>query len=904
MKVFNKQANFKKRPGNKKKIIAGRAALAVTVAAVSAALLLLPQTGLAGTNQWTTNGPYGGDVNSLAISPDFASDHTLFTGTFGGGVFVSTNGGGGWSAANNGIPANTIVNSLTISPGYAADHAIFAGTGGGVFDSTNGGASWSAANTGLTSTSVSSLAVSPDFASDQTLFAGTGGGVFVSTNGGASWSVVNTGLSSTNISSLAISPDFASDQTLFAGTYGGVFESTNAGASWSAANTGLTSTFVNSLAISPGYAADQTIFAGTEGGGVFVSTNGGASWSAASMGLTAADVNSLAISPGFASDQTIFAGTEGGGVFVSANGGASWSVVNTGLGYYDVYSLAISPGYAADHAIFAGTGGGVFESTNGGSSWSAANTGLTSTDVRSLAVSPGFASDHTLFAGTGGGAFSYTFDTTPPVVTNIQPTGTISTTSTTVSADYADNAGGSGINAASVAVYLDGSSLSGCSVAATSVSCPVTGLTNGPHTISGSVSDNAGNRAQISGSFTVALARSYFWTWYDNIGMKNWVLLANPAAAPANLQFSLTVAGKSLSPGNLGAGPGVVPPGRSLTPTFAGLMGGPVQANSLSGGGAIVSQRSLLGSSMEEVPGVEGAKLSDHFWWTWYDQESPGYRNWVLISNPAGINPGAVYYQVTIAGKNPGPGGAGQVASGQNVNLTFPGKMGGPVEVKAWSDRVGGSVPADVMASQRVLSNGGAAFNEVPGTRDQDLGSDYHWTWYDNASPGATDWVLVANPNSSPVSYQIRVAGSLVSSGLLGPGQRITPTFPGKMGGPVEVSASGRVIASQRSVFGPSFEEVPGLGALTSSYNWTWYDNASPGMTNWVLIANPTSSPLTATIKVGGATLGTYSIAPGANVTPTFPGKIGGPVAVSATANVIASQRVLYNGYFNEVLGQ
>ncbi|MEK6537194.1 MAG: hypothetical protein AABZ63_06895, partial [Actinomycetota bacterium] len=41
-------------------------------------------------------------------------------------------------------------------------------------------------------------------------------------------------------------------------------------------------------------------------------------------------------------------------------------------------------------------------------------------------------------------------------------------------------------------------------VTASSVSCPVTGLAVGSHTIGGSVSDIAGNTATISGSFTVA----------------------------------------------------------------------------------------------------------------------------------------------------------------------------------------------------------------------------------------------------------------------------------------------------------------------------------------------------------------------------------------------------------------
>ncbi len=82
-------------------------------------------------------------------------------------------------------------------------------------------------------------------------------------------------------------------------------------------------------------------------------------------------------------------------------------------------------------------------------------------------------------------------------------------------------------------------------------------------------------------------------------------------------------------------------------------------------------------------------------------------------------------------------------------------------------------------------------------------------------------------------------------------------------------------------------------------------------MQNWVLVSNPgldhagvSQGAVTATIKVAGNTIWSGSIAPGADVTRTFPGKMGGPVQVTASGDTIASQRVLYNGYFNEVLGQ
>ena len=227
--------------------------------------------------QWVqTNGPYGGTIYSFAVSP--ASDGTggtnLFAGTWGGGVFLSTDNGTSWSAVNSGL-TKYLVMALAVSPasGGTGGTNLFAGTwSGGVFLSTNNGTSWSAVNAGLTTPYVYSLAVSP--ASGGTggtnLFAGTYGGVFLSTNNGTSWT--QTGLTVTNVRTLAVSPASGGSggTNLFAGTYGaGVFLSTNNGTSWSRVDSGLTNTWVFALATSPNGAGGTNLFAGTSDGGVW-----------------------------------------------------------------------------------------------------------------------------------------------------------------------------------------------------------------------------------------------------------------------------------------------------------------------------------------------------------------------------------------------------------------------------------------------------------------------------------------------------------------------------------------------------------------------------------------------------------------------------------------------------------
>ena len=87
------------------------------------------------------------NATSLMISPNYSLDNTIFAASpyYGSSknalVHKSTDGGATWKKVINGI-TNRDVMSLAISPNFANDRTIFAGTWDGLFMSTNGGASW------------------------------------------------------------------------------------------------------------------------------------------------------------------------------------------------------------------------------------------------------------------------------------------------------------------------------------------------------------------------------------------------------------------------------------------------------------------------------------------------------------------------------------------------------------------------------------------------------------------------------------------------------------------------------------------------------------------------------------------------------------------------------------------
>jgi hypothetical protein len=334
---------------------------------------------------------------------------------------------------------------------------------------------------------------------------------------------------------------------------------------------------------------------------------------------------------------------------------------------------------------------------------------------------------------------------------------------------------------------------------------------------------------------------------------------------------------------------------------YPGLQNGPVEVLSSTGQPIIPSERSFYGpySSFNEILGFPNSRLTTDYWFPWYDNVN--MITWVLVGNPSKTATASV--TIKIAGSVVGTYSIGP--SG-NVTPTFDGVQNGPVEVTS-------TIP--VFTSERNLygyPSGSQSFNETLGYPNNQLTTDYWFTWYDDKDMQTQIWV--ANPSSTATaSATIKIAGAVMGTYSIGPHTTVTESYAGVQDGPVEVTGTRSIVASERSYWGPStsytFNEVMGYpnNQLSTDYWFSWYDNVN--MITWVLVGNPsTTATANVTIKIAGAVVGTYSIGPSGNVTPTFDNVKNGPVEVTSNINVFTSERVLqsYPGAdasFNEYLG-
>ena len=313
-----------------------------------------------------------GLTNQAVRSLTVAADGTLFAGTTAGGIFRSTDGGGSWAKVGAGVTESDII-SLAASPNYATDGTIFAGTGGGILSSTDRGLTWT--QRADFDNSVNDIVVLPS--TPLTLFAAGDDRLAKSSDGGMNWTNLNVASSPGSFAAVAASPNYAVDQTLFAGTRwnecGKLYKSTNGGLTWGQVNHGGWCE-IRDIALSPAYPTDPTIFVGADWNGLYQTTNDGNEWT---RPLEQNRFEAVAVSPAFTTDQIVFAAGVGEGIFKSADGGAAWAPL-VDLTQPGNYQHGVHIAHRAHDNIVGGaaTGAGNLISNNGGDGVSIENADL------------------------------------------------------------------------------------------------------------------------------------------------------------------------------------------------------------------------------------------------------------------------------------------------------------------------------------------------------------------------------------------------------------------------------------------------------------------------------------------------------------------------------------------------
>ncbi len=331
---------------------------------------------------FTSIGPDGGLIVALAINPQ--DDQIVYAGTWGAGVYKSSDGGQHWQAASEGL-SDGFIQNLAIDPQNPA--TIYAGMYGyGVYKSTDGAATWQATGPGLTSQAVVyALVIDPT--RPNILYAGTrdrafsgpqwGGGVYRSENGGASWQAVNNGLAEDWVYSLAIHPQNPDFIYAILHTQG-VNYSIDRGENWAPMNSGIFDLSTRDMVINPAQ-PDHRYVSTWYDSRLFKTLTGGLTWFLWEDGMYEARAYDLEIDP--VDPAVVYIGTFYEGVKKTINAGDKW--FDAGLKPNFVYRIKVSP--QNHETLYAGTrGAGLFKSDNAGAGWYPSHAGISNAWVTSV----------------------------------------------------------------------------------------------------------------------------------------------------------------------------------------------------------------------------------------------------------------------------------------------------------------------------------------------------------------------------------------------------------------------------------------------------------------------------------------------------------------------------------------
>ena len=357
----------------------------------------------------------------------------IFVNNYGGGNFVSTDGGRTWSEASKGYTGIGDLECVTVSP--LDDKLVFARN----FTSRDGGVTWE----GMQFAFGASVLLSGDSSEEKIFVAGDGGGsVRQSMDGGLTWSEpttvvdiqagMNNGIFDLESYPMrAMDNSSANPMTIYAGftrskclarfwyeclkVTPGLYRSDDGGKHWQHVEIPPRDITIHGIAVDD--EDSQHVFIGTAAG-LYESSDGGRSWSRntaldeitkgiyihpekAQLEMQPSMILDVKLDP--FNNQVIYVSSTPGGVYKSQDVGVTWQQVPAGMDPNEIiYELLPDPN--REGVIYASSAfTGVFVSENGAESWRKINEGLTFVSIRGISLS---ADGSVLYAGAeGGGVF-------------------------------------------------------------------------------------------------------------------------------------------------------------------------------------------------------------------------------------------------------------------------------------------------------------------------------------------------------------------------------------------------------------------------------------------------------------------------------------------------------------------
>jgi photosystem II stability/assembly factor-like uncharacterized protein len=363
-----------------------------------------------GTDGWGSPGVRAGFPIDFQVDP--RDPNRVFANNYGGGNFLSVDGGQNWTVASDGY-TGAQVRAIAVDPTSPA--TVYAAARSGFFTSTDGGDSWIGRNTPPAyHLEWNAVAVDPsdpqhilasnnwdpiilqshdscktwNWAGDRlvegmawrviafapsdskTIYAGSSAfytagvfdnrmpaaGVYVSHDGGTTWSSANDALSE-NANVIDIRVDPTDPQIVYAATgTDGLLKSSDAGGNWTEMNLPIPVTNpVRLVAVNPD--SSKIIYTSIAFTGLYRSNDGGITWQLSMNGMAPeARIYDIVFDP--TDSQVLYAADSMSGVYISTNSGLLWRKINTNLDKRAVRKLAITTDGL--HLYAATEGGGVY----------------------------------------------------------------------------------------------------------------------------------------------------------------------------------------------------------------------------------------------------------------------------------------------------------------------------------------------------------------------------------------------------------------------------------------------------------------------------------------------------------------------------------------------------------------